>query len=121
PEVFAAPMENGTVYVDVALDDELEGEGYAREVIRRVQEMRRQLDLAVEDEIEAEVIVGDPRVAGLVADGWHERIGEEVRAVRLSIADRGEVTGTGGGKTLVVDWDLDGLPVRIRVSRAAPA
>ncbi|NQS79366.1 MAG: class I tRNA ligase family protein, partial [Methanoculleus bourgensis] len=41
--VFAAPMKDATVYVDVALTPELEAEGYAREVIRRIQEMRRQL------------------------------------------------------------------------------
>ena len=120
-DVFAAPMENATVYVDIALDDDLEGEGYAREVIRRIQEMRRQLDLAVEDQIEADVVVHDPRVAALVKQGWHERIAEEVRAVQLSIADQGEIETPGGKKTLVADWDLDGLPVRIRVTRANPA
>ena len=119
-DVFAAPMENATVYVDIALDDDLEGEGYAREVIRRVQEMRRQLDLAVEDHIEADVIVQDPRVAGLVQEGWQDRIGEEVRAVRLSIADQGEVAASDNELTLVADWDLDGLAVTIRVARAAP-
>ena len=38
--IFSAPMEDATVYVDVALTPELEAEGYAREVIRRIQEMR---------------------------------------------------------------------------------
>ena len=48
-DVFSAPMTDATVYVDVALTPDLEAEGYAREVIRRIQEMRQQLDLAVED------------------------------------------------------------------------
>lgn len=120
--VFSAPMENATVYVDIALDDDLEGEGYAREVTRRIQEMRRQLDLAVEDFIEAEVVVCDPRVAELILRGWHERIGEEVRAVRLSIADEGEIAIVEDEvQTLVADWDLDGLAIQIRITRARNA
>ena len=39
-DIFSAPMEDATVYVDVALTPDLEAEGYAREVIRRIQEMR---------------------------------------------------------------------------------
>jgi isoleucyl-tRNA synthetase len=58
--IFAAPMPEGTVYVDVSLTPELEAEGYAREVIRRLQEMRRQADLAVEDYIVARVEVTIP-------------------------------------------------------------
>ena len=120
--VFSAPMENATVYVDVALDDDLEGEGYAREVTRRIQEMRRQLDLAVEDFIEAEVVVRDARVAELILRGWHERIGEEVRAVRLSIADEGEIAHVEDEvQTLVADWDLDGLAIQIRITQALNA
>jgi len=116
--VFAAPMDGGTVYVDVALDDELEGEGWARELIRRVQEMRRQLDLAVDDIIEVGVVLRDPRIAALVAD-WHATIGEEVRAATLAVADQGEIEDAGDEPlALEADWDLDGLAVTIRVARA---
>ncbi len=116
--VFAAPMDGGTVYVDVALDDELEGEGWARELTRRIQEMRKQLDLAVEDQVEVEVVLRDARIAALVAD-WHATIGEEVRAATLAVADEGEIASADDEPlTLVADWDLDGLAVTIRVARA---
>ena len=62
--VFSAPMQDATVYVDTALTPELEAEGNAREVIRRIQEMRRQLDLNVEDFISAYVIINDSRIHG---------------------------------------------------------
>ena len=42
-----------------ALTPELEAEGNAREVIRRIQEMRRQLDLNVEDFICVYVVISD--------------------------------------------------------------
>ncbi len=58
-EVFSAPMPDATVYVDVRLDEDLETEGYAREVIRRINEMRKQLDLVVSDFISVEVLVNE--------------------------------------------------------------
>ncbi len=115
PGGFAsAPMEGGTVYVDARLTPELEGEGYAREIIRRIQETRRQLDLAVEEFIAAGVEVGDPRVASLVRSGWLDRIREEVRARSLTIGQPGEVPPGG----LEGSWDIEGIPVRTFVSRA---
>ena len=65
-DVFSAPMQDAMVYVDVRLDDSLETEGYEREVIRRTQEMRKQLDLVVSESISAEVLVKNPRVYGLL-------------------------------------------------------
>ena len=83
--VFAAPMKDATVYVDVTLTPDLEAEGYAREVIRRIQEMRRQLDLNVDDFIVAAVDVADERVATLVeAAEWRDVIAGEVRAETLT-------------------------------------
>ena len=58
-DIFSAPMPDATVYVDVRLDDSLETEGYEREVIRRIQEMRKQLDLVVSEFISVEVLIGD--------------------------------------------------------------
>jgi isoleucyl-tRNA synthetase len=119
PEGFAsAPMEGGTVYVDGRLTPELEGEGYAREVIRRLQEMRRQLNLAVEEFIVADVSIGDPRIASLVRTGWAERIQGEVRARSLSIR-MPEDTGTVGKSERENSWDIEGIEVRTAVSRAA--
>ncbi|HTY52555.1 MAG TPA: DUF5915 domain-containing protein, partial [Methanomicrobiales archaeon] len=120
PEGFtSAPMEGGTVYVDGRLSDDLEGEGYAREVIRRLQETRRQLDLAVGEFIVADVLIGDRRIASLVRTAWAERIQEEVRARSLSIRDPGEGWPEAHGGTENV-WDIEGIEVRTSVSRAAP-
>ncbi|HPH48364.1 MAG TPA: isoleucine--tRNA ligase, partial [Methanothrix sp.] len=51
----AADFSRGLVYVDITLTPELESEGYAREIIRRIQDMRKEMDLKVEDQIRAEV------------------------------------------------------------------
>ncbi|MDD1663899.1 MAG: DUF5915 domain-containing protein, partial [Methanomicrobiales archaeon] len=118
PDGFtSAPLEGGTVYVDGRLTPELEGEGYAREIIRRLQEMRRQLNLAVEEFISADVIIGDSRITSLLTPGWTERIRGEVRARSLFIQYAGEA-GQVGLCDLSNEWDIEGIEVRTAVSRA---
>jgi isoleucyl-tRNA synthetase len=118
PDGFtSAPMDGGTVYVDSRLTPDLEGEGYAREVIRRLQEMRRQLNLAVEEFIVADVLIGDPRVASLVKSSWSDRIAGEVRARSLSIRLPGDKGPAEKGE-LENSWEIEGIEVRTAVSRA---
>jgi isoleucyl-tRNA synthetase len=117
-DIFSAPMTDATVYVDVRLTPELESEGYAREIIRRIQEMRRQLDLAVEDFITAEVIVENPRICSLVSDNQKPVIADEVRARGLTIRTPAE-PGAGISCQLEKDWDVEGVQVRIGISRAS--
>ena len=69
----------GVVYVDTELTDDIEAEGYAREVIRRVQEVRKALDLEMDARIVLEVDVANDRVADLVAE-YESLIAEETRA-----------------------------------------
>jgi isoleucyl-tRNA synthetase len=118
PGLFQAPMSGGSVYVDVTLTPELEAEGYAREVIRRVQEMRRQLDLRVEDYVTVRVTIDDRRVAGLLSTWWSEGIRDEVRAVSLEIQHdtRGKTRGT---FDLQKDWDVEGIAIVIGISKIA--
>ena len=112
--VFSAPMEGAVVYVDVALTEDLEAEGYAREVVRRLQEMRRQLDLAVEDFIAATVEIEDARIRDLLSsERWQNEIMEEVRAVRLTFGEEGA-----GTYQLASEWDVEGVPMRMGISRA---
>ncbi len=115
--VFAAPMKDATVYVDVTLTPALEAEGYAREVIRRVQEMRRQLDLNVDDFIVAAVGVADERVASLIAtEEWQKEIAGEVRAATLTVRRSSERSA--GAFALEKDWDVEGVQMLIGISRA---
>jgi isoleucyl-tRNA synthetase len=104
-------VERGVVYVDTALTEDIESEGYAREVIRRVQEMRKDLDLDLETEVRVELDVRDGRVADLVRR--HEAlIAGEVRA-----AEFGEVVD-GHRK----EWEVEGVTMEIAVEPlAAPS
>ncbi len=114
--VFSAPMNGGTVYVDVTLTPGLESEGYAREVIRRIQEMRRQLDLNVEDYIRADACISDGRVSALVGEMWRDGIREEVRAKSLTIRSPG-VDSPEKEWDLSTEWEIEGIPVTISISK----
>jgi len=102
--VAGATFEGGVVYVDTELTEDVESEGYAREVIRRVQEMRKDLDLAMDERIRLEVVVFDDRIGQLVA-AHEDLIAEEVRA-----ADLGEVAD-GHRET----WDIEGTRVDLAI------
>jgi isoleucyl-tRNA synthetase len=106
------------VYVDITLTPGLEAEGYAREIIRRIQEMRRRLDLKVEDYVAVRVTIDDARVAGLLSASWEDGIRDEVRALSLQIQP-GSREQTGEGAGLQQDWDVEGVAMVIGVSKAA--
>lgn len=113
--VFAARMQDATVYVDVALSDELEAEGYAREVIRRLQEMRRQLDLKVEDYIHGNVRIADEKTLNLLGGAWQESIMHEVRATSLTLSATGDESLA---FSLQKIWDVEGVEMEMGISLA---
>ncbi|WP_255193731.1 isoleucine--tRNA ligase [Natronobeatus ordinarius] len=100
--------DRGVVYVDASLTDDIESEGYAREVIRRVQEMRKELDLDVEERIALELEVDDDRIAELVAER-EDLIREEVRADELGTVEDGHRK----------EWDVEGIDVELAISPLA--
>ncbi|MFP4530710.1 MAG: isoleucine--tRNA ligase, partial [Halodesulfurarchaeum sp.] len=105
PEAVAGTdFEGGRVYVDATLTREVESEGYAREIIRRAQEMRKDLDLEMDRAVRLEIVVYDERVGKLVAE-HEELIAEEVRASELGdVADGHRET-----------WDVEGTQVELAI------
>jgi isoleucyl-tRNA synthetase len=124
-EVFSAPMPDATVYVDVRLNDDLEKEGYEREVIRRIQEMRKQLDLVVSEFISVEVQVNNVRVFDLLNKNSRNTIAGEVLAV---VPDKGILFSfLKPGDRLrthdsIKDWEIEGatetVSLTVGISRA---
>jgi isoleucyl-tRNA synthetase len=72
-------FEEGRVYVDLTIPTELVREGFVREVIRRLQEMRKRLDLPVDAFIDAFVSASDPEKLAWLEDE-KDYLMEEVRA-----------------------------------------
>ncbi len=104
--VTGAEFESGTVYVDTSLTDDIEAEGYARDIVRRVQEMRKRLELDVEEDIRTTIDVADDRVAAFV-DDRRVFIAEETRTAEF-VDDADE---------LVEEWDVEGVSVTIGIER----
>ena len=86
---------------------ELEAEGFAREVIRRIQSMRKELDLNVDDKIKVEINILDDKKKAMIQQ-WEDYIQEETRAEEFHIIYSPK------GK-LVKKWDIDGILVTIGI------
>ncbi|WP_339105310.1 isoleucine--tRNA ligase [Haloterrigena salinisoli] len=102
--------DRGVAYVDASLTDDIESEGYAREVIRRVQEMRKDLDLDVEERIALDLAIDDDRIADLVAER-EDLIREEVRADEIGEIDDGHRK----------EWEVEDVTMEIGVEPLAAA
>ncbi len=82
--------EKGVVVsLDLTLTEELKDEGFARDIVRAVQDARRQMDCAITDEISV-------AFAGTVPEAWVDYICSETLSNRAEIAEADltlEITG----------------------------
>ncbi|MFB6251292.1 MAG: isoleucine--tRNA ligase [Halobellus sp.] len=115
--VSGADFDGGTVYVDTSLTEEIEAEGYARDVVRRIQEMRKQLELDVDAEIDTYLDVADSRVEAFV-DQHRDVVADETRTREFLDGDE---LATDSEWALVEEWDVEGVTVTIGVEPVASA
>ena len=104
-----AEFDGGKIFIDFDVTPEIEAEGYARELIRRIQQMRKDMKLNVEQYINCEVSA-EPRLVDLFG-GWTEHISSEVRAKKLVFTE-----SPGGDE--VKTWDVTGKDIVIGISSA---
>jgi isoleucyl-tRNA synthetase len=104
-DVISVTHDSGEIFIDLEITPEIRGEGFAREIIRRIQEMRKEIDLDVEDFVSTKV-KGREELLRLVAR-WKEYISTETRSrdMHLSKVDVDE--------EYVVDWNIEGEVVTI--------
>ena len=111
PSGYEAGSTAGTtIYMDFTRTPAIEAEGYAREVVRRIQQMRKDLGLLVVDFVETHVQCG-PRLKGLLGE-WREFIKEETRTKKLVLQ------GTAPKGNLVKEWDLEGDRIVIGLQKS---
>ncbi len=94
-----------TLILDTDLTPELEAEGFAREIVRRIQSMRKELDLDVEDKIKTEIKTDKETPLKT----WVNYIKGETRSEKLSFTDNPS------GK-LVKKWKIDEFEVEIGIN-----
>jgi isoleucyl-tRNA synthetase len=107
-EHIARTETNDTILLlDTHLTEELEAEGFAREIVRRIQSMRKELDLAVESTISTSVQVPQEKQKAL--EKWIDYIKDETRSESLTFSD--EPKGT-----LTKTWNIDEIKATVGIS-----
>ncbi len=97
-----------TVALDITVTDELRAEGVARELINRIQNIRKDADFAVTDKIRVE-IESKELVASALA-----HYADYIASQTLAVEVKGAAAPAGA---VVTDSDIDGEPLRIGVTR----
>ncbi|HEU0300310.1 MAG TPA: class I tRNA ligase family protein, partial [Longimicrobium sp.] len=111
---FATADEGGfTVALDPAITPELRLEGLARELVNRVQNLRKETGLEVQDRIRLGIF-GDGEILD-VSRGWGEFVARETLATEL---ETGSVTDFEGYEASR-EVDLDGVAGSIALARVA--
>jgi isoleucyl-tRNA synthetase len=106
--IARAEIQGIILLLDTTLNPDLESEGFAREIVRRIQSMRKELDLDVEDKIVTEIKVDIQKKVFLLK--WQDYIKGETRSSKITFKDKpsGE---------LVKKWDIDEIQVEIGISK----
>jgi isoleucyl-tRNA synthetase len=103
-----ATVQDIILFLDITLTPMLEAEGLAREIIRRIQSMRKELNLNVEDRILTEIALDKLKIPPL--QDWIDHIKEETRSKTVSFVDK--PTGT-----FLKKWMIDELTVDIGIRK----
>ena len=100
--------EDALLFLNTVLTKELQVEGFAREIVRRVQSMRKELDLDVEDKIVTEINIEKIKKESL--DKWIAYIKEETRSKNLNfvIKPKGEI---------VKNWKIENVSINIGIKK----
>jgi isoleucyl-tRNA synthetase len=107
-ELVLAEEAGSAVALDITLDDELRLEGLARELVRALNDLRKELDLSLSDRIQVALYADDTAAeAARVHGDW---IAGEVLAVTWTVAPGADAPA--GTTTL----DLDGQPVAVALT-----
>ncbi len=101
----------GYVILDVRFDWRARAEGLARDIVRRVQYMRKEMDLPVEAYIKLHVVCPDSESRKMLEE-FKDYICEETRTreFSISVGDYGKRYGD-----YCKDWDIDGKIFEITV------
>ena len=109
---YSASDRGYTVVIDARLTPELIEEGFVREVISKVQTMRKEADFNVTDRI-GFYYGGNERIADIISRN-RETVASEVLAEELRDFGGAEIE-PGRAKGFTKEWNINGEPVRFGV------
>ncbi|KAA0013334.1 MAG: isoleucine--tRNA ligase [Thermoplasmata archaeon] len=94
--------------MDVRLTPELFAEGFSREIVRRIQSMRKELNLDIEDRINTQIAVDEEKIGPL--SKWLDYIRGETRSENIDFTDQ-------PGGDLVKEWKIGDTTVKIGIKK----
>ena len=106
PDIAQTETEKIILILDTKLTPELEAEGFAREIVRRIQSMRKELNLEVEDKISTMIKIDETKKTFLKK--WIDYIKEETRSKEIIYTDKPQ------GK-LVKKWEINKTQIEIGI------
>ncbi|MFP4545621.1 MAG: isoleucine--tRNA ligase, partial [Methanomassiliicoccales archaeon] len=106
-DVVDQDFSEGKLYLDFELTRDIEAEGFARELIRRIQQMRKEMKLDVEEYVHTEV-QAPSRLTEYFKD-WKDYIMNETRSRRLLFTEKPE-------GEYRADWSIDDEEIIIVIS-----
>ncbi|HZD11951.1 MAG TPA: DUF5915 domain-containing protein, partial [Candidatus Binatus sp.] len=115
PENYAVgEFPLGRVYVDLTIPDELVMEGFVRDIVRRLQELRRRLDLPVDAFVDAYVKLPEPEQYEWLEEE-RRYLMEEVRVKSLHLLHASDpVLGKAEAEE---EWEIDGRHYKMGITR----
>ncbi|NLC26555.1 MAG: isoleucine--tRNA ligase [Fastidiosipila sp.] len=102
-----------TVALQTELSDELIEEGFVREIVSKVQSMRRDIDFEVTDRV-ALYVAANKKMTNLV-ERWQDKICEEVLAASLTFFSKEEELPQDAQSK---DWDINGEAMTFALRRS---
>jgi isoleucyl-tRNA synthetase len=104
--------EVGRIAMDVRTTPELKAEGIARELVRRLQTMRKEMNLGMEERVDVVIVVEEESDLALLSS-QQDYISREVRVRNLRLTGAPEIPEEGYLK----DWTIDGKRFRLFIKR----
>jgi isoleucyl-tRNA synthetase len=98
----AADFDGGRVSIDTTLSANEIADGLARDLVRRIQQMRKEMDLRVDDFVNVDLVASTDEAVSSVKSR-HDYILGEVRAKTLAIQQSGDAKARG---ELVKEWSI---------------
>lgn len=111
-ELVSAESPYGSVIIDKSAEPELESERLTRDVVRRLQEMRKELDLEMEERVDVSVGIEDEKSKKYLRK-QEDYIKREVRIRRLEIGGLGEVRKLEYER----EWTINGREFELSINR----
>ncbi len=101
-------IEEGFLLLDKVQTPELFAEGFSREIIRRIQSMRKEMNLNIEDKIDTEIGIDNENKN--ILKEWRKYISNETRSKNVNF------TNNPNGD-LIKNWKINDIQVTIAISK----